>query len=323
VWRIILMLGAIPAVFTYRWRVMMPETARYTALVARDAEKAARDMSKVLKVEFSGEPDKVEIITKDKDYGVFSGRFARRHGLHLVGAVACWFVLDVVFYSQNILQEEIFNDVKWVPEARTMSALEETYRVARGQAIIALCGTLPGYWFTIAFVDVVGRKAIQFLGFVMMKGLMLVVATFYHSLTQPGRRIWLVVMYTFTFFFANFGPNSTTFIIPAEIFPAHVRTTCHGISAAAGKVGAIVGSFGFLYASQRADGSDEAETGYPSGIGVRASLFVLAACNVLGILFTCLLPEPNGRSLEELSGEGSQATNGEDADLGDSKVLPL
>uniref|UniRef100_A0ACD5VTQ4 Uncharacterized protein n=1 Tax=Avena sativa TaxID=4498 RepID=A0ACD5VTQ4_AVESA len=323
VWRIILMVGAIPAVFTYRWRVMMPETARYTALVARDAEKAARDMSKVLKVEFSGEPDKVQSITRDSDYGLFSGRFARRHGLHLVGAVASWFVLDVVFYSQNILQEEIFKDVKWVPEARTMSALEETYRVARGQAIIALCGTLPGYWFTIAFVDVVGRKAIQFLGFTMMKGLMLVVATFYHSLTQPGRRIWLVVMYTFTFFFANFGPNSTTFIIPAEIFPARVRTTCHGISAAAGKLGAIVGSFGFYYASQRADGSNETESGYPSGIGVRASLFVLAGCNVLGIIFTCLLPEPNGRSLEEVSEEGSKAINGDDADLGDSKVLPL
>uniref|UniRef100_A0ACD5VFY8 Uncharacterized protein n=1 Tax=Avena sativa TaxID=4498 RepID=A0ACD5VFY8_AVESA len=323
VWRIILMVGAIPAVFTYRWRVMMPETARYTALVARDAEKAARDMSKVLKMEFSGEPDKVQSITRDSDYGIFSGRFARRHGLHLVGAVASWFVLDVVFYSQNILQEEIFKDVKWVPEARTMSALEEAYRVARGQAIIALCGTLPGYWFTIAFVDVVGRKAIQFLGFTMMKGLMLVVATFYHSLTQPGRRIWLVVMYTFTFFFANFGPNSTTFIIPAEIFPARVRTTCHGISSAAGKLGAIVGSFGFYYASQRADGSNEVETGYPSGIGVRASLFVLAGCNVLGIIFTCLLPEPNGRSLEEVSGEGSQAMTGEDADLGDSKVLPL
>ncbi|KQK20124.1 probable inorganic phosphate transporter 1-3 [Brachypodium distachyon] len=324
VWRIILMVGAIPAVFTYRWRVMMPETARYTALVARDAEKAARDMSKVLRVDLSGEPDKVESIVRDRgDYSVFSGRFARRHGLHLLGAVASWFVLDVVFYSQNILQEEIFSEVRWVPEAHTMSSLEEAYRISRAQAIIALCGTLPGYWFTVAFIDVVGRKAIQFLGFGMMTVLMLVVAAFYHILIQPGHRIWLVVMYTFTFFFANFGPNSTTFILPAEIFPAHVRSTCHGIAAAAGKVGAIVGSFGFMYAAQRADGSQETPSGYPSGIGVRASLFVLAACNVLGILFTCLLPEPMGRSLEEVSGEGSQTINREDADLTDSKVLPL
>ena len=31
-----------------------------------------------------------------------------------------------------------------------------------------------------------------------------------------------------------------TFIIPAEIFPTCYRCTCHGISAAAGKVGSIV-----------------------------------------------------------------------------------
>ncbi|XP_062189932.1 probable inorganic phosphate transporter 1-4 [Phragmites australis] len=307
VWRIILMVGAIPAVFTYHWRMKMPETARYTALVARDAEKAAHDMSKVLKVDITCEPDKEDsITTKDRDYGVFSRRFARRHGLHLLGAVACWFVLDVVFYSQNILQEEIFSDVKWIPKARTMSALEEAYRVSRAQAIIALCGTLPGYWFTIAFIDVVGRKAIQFLGFAMMTGFMLFIAALYDNLTSPSRRIWLVVMYTFTFFFTNFGPNSTTFIVPAEIFPAHLRTTCHGISAAAGKVGAIVGTFGFMYAAQKADGSEATETGYPSGIGVRASLLVLGASNVLGILFTCLLPEPKGRSLEEVSGDDGE-----------------
>ncbi|KAH9301631.1 hypothetical protein KI387_013214, partial [Taxus chinensis] len=37
-----------------------------------------------------------------------------------------------------------------------------------------------------------------------------------------------VVMYSLTFFFANFGPNITTFIVPAEIFPARLRSTCHG-----------------------------------------------------------------------------------------------
>ncbi|XP_039792313.1 probable inorganic phosphate transporter 1-12 isoform X2 [Panicum virgatum] len=305
VWRIVLMAGAVPACLTYRWRARMPETARYTALVARDAARAARDMSRVLEVDIAGEPDKVESLTRGRDYGVLSRRFARRHGLHLLGAAASWFVLGV-FYSQNILQGEIFSDVGWVPRAHAMSALEEAYRVGRAQAIIALCGALPGYWFAVAFVDVAGRKAIQFLGFAMMTGFMLAIAALYDGLAIPGRRVWLVAMYTFTFFFANFGPNSTTFIVPAEIFPAHLRATCHGMSAAAGKAGAIVGTFGFMY------------TGYPSGIGVRASLFVLAASNVLGILFTCLLPEPKGRSLEEVSGDGGDSLNSDETDVGDS-----
>ncbi|AEE82692.1 Major facilitator superfamily protein [Arabidopsis thaliana] len=46
VWRIILMVGALPALLTYYWRMKMPETARYTALVAKNAEQAALDMNK-------------------------------------------------------------------------------------------------------------------------------------------------------------------------------------------------------------------------------------------------------------------------------------
>jgi len=36
---------------------------------------------------------------------------------------------------------------------------------------------------------------------------------------------------------------------------------------------------------------------------VRNALFVLAACNLLGFLFTFLVPESKGKSLEEMSGE--------------------
>ena len=38
-----------------------------------------------------------------------------------------------------------------------------------------------------------------------------------------------------TFFFANFGPNATTFITPVELFTTKYRSTMHGISAACGK----------------------------------------------------------------------------------------
>lgn len=44
-------------------------------------------------------------------------------------------------------------------------------------------------------------------------------------------------------FFLNFGPNTTSFIIPAEAFPTRYRATCHGIAAASGKVGAILSQF--------------------------------------------------------------------------------
>lgn len=56
--------------------------------------------------------------------------------------------------------------------------------------------------------------------------------------------------YGLTFFFANFGPNSTTFILPSETFPAEVRTSLNGFSAAMGKTGAAIGSAMFLPLAQ-------------------------------------------------------------------------
>jgi PHS family inorganic phosphate transporter-like MFS transporter len=83
----------------------------------------------------------------------------------------------------------------------------------------------------------------------------------------------MVFFYGLSFFFTDFGPNTTTFVIPSLIFPtegrsgsidivpeaildyiqrlrAHVlflaRATCHGLSAAAGKLGALLGGAVFL-----------------------------------------------------------------------------
>ncbi|VFQ73155.1 unnamed protein product [Cuscuta campestris] len=122
---------------------------------------------------------------------------------------------------------------------------------------------------------------------------------------MPGQQTWFVVLYAFTFFFANFGPNATTFVVPAEIFLARLRSTCHGISAASGKLGAIVGSFGFPYLAQPRDKS-MADAGYPARVGVRNSLIVLAVVNFLGIVFTLLVPESKGKSLEELSRDNQE-----------------
>ena len=263
-------------------------------------------MSKVLQTEIVDEQEKLdEMVTAESNtFGLFSRQFARRHGLHLVGTATTWFLLDIAFYSQNLFQKDIFTAINWIPKANTMSALEEVFRISRAQTLIALCGTVPGYWFTVALIDVVGRFAIQLLGFFMMTVFMLGLAIPYHHWTTKGNHIGFVVMYAFTFFFANFGPNSTTFIVPAEIFPARLRSTCHGISAAAGKAGAIIGAFGFLYAAQDPKKPDK---GYSPGIGIRNALFVLAGTNFLGMLMSLLVPESKGKSLEEMSGEADDA----------------
>ena len=52
----------------------------------------------------------------------------------------------------------------------------------------------------------------------------------------------LVILYGMTFFFANYGPNTTTFILPSLIFEENHRATWNGVAAASGKIGALTGA---------------------------------------------------------------------------------
>ncbi|GMI68165.1 phosphate transporter 1;4, ARABIDOPSIS THALIANA PHOSPHATE TRANSPORTER 2 [Hibiscus trionum] len=286
IWRIILMVGALPAALTYYWRMKMPETARYTALVAKNAKQAASDMSKVLRMDIEAESQKIEKIKKEKS------EFAKICFKRISG---------------------------WIPSAESMSAIEEVYRIARAQTLIALCSAVPGYWFTVAFIDRMGRFGIQLMGFFFMTLIMFALAITYDHWTHKDNQIGFVIIYSLNFFFANFGPNATTFIIPAEIFPARLRSTCHGISAASGKLGAIIGAFGFVYLAQNKHKSKA-----DAGIGVKNTLIILGANNALGFLFTLLVPECKGKSLEELSGEKQDNNEAQgEAELSSSTKLSL
>ena len=193
--------------------------------------------------------------------------FCRQYGLQVIGAGLSWFFLDVGFYSQNLFQKDVFLQVGFIPPAKRMSALRESMVTAKAQALIALGSTIPGYWVTVFTVDILGRKNIQIGGFIAMTSFMAAMSGAYShllnpnnhgdqglSLQQPMMRNGWIAMYAFTFFFANWGPNSTTFIVPAELFPTSWKATGHGICAATGKAGAIVGSFGFLFAASPAVG---------------------------------------------------------------------
>ena len=96
-----------------------------------------------------------------------------------------------------------------------------------------------------------------------------------------------LVLYSFTFFFANFGPNATTFIVPAEVFATKFRSTLHGVSSAAGRLGGIVGVFGFGALQLAA--------------GTRTTLVALAAVNFAGMLFTVFIPETKQMRLDDAS----------------------
>merc|ERR1719171_1300683 len=98
---------------------------------------------------------------------------------------------------------------------------------------------------------------------------------------------WLiVVLFGGTFLFSNFGPNTTTFVIPVEVYPTLVRATCHGISAAAGKVGAVIGAAAF--------------SPMDHAYGIETVLFACGVICITGALFTFFFTTENPASLDEL-----------------------
>lgn len=82
------------------------------------------------------------------------------------------------------------------------------------------------------------------------------------------------------------GPNATTFLIPVEVFPTRVRGTAHGISAGAGKCGAVLTAFAF--------GS------ITDAIGLRGVFGLFSGIMALVAVVTLLIPETKGKTLEEI-----------------------
>ena len=96
---------------------------------------------------------------------------------------------------------------------------------------------------TVLLIDRIGRKTIQVIGFTMTAILYIILGTFFAELVKQK---WIfLILYGLSFFFTQFGANTTTYTLPSESFPTQIRATCHGISSASGKLGAFLGGLAF------------------------------------------------------------------------------
>lgn len=282
-WRVILGLGAVPALFTVYYRLRIPESPRFSLSRGRvgDAARATETATgKTVAATGIGRPFRVPFR-----------QILRSYGLLLVGTASTWFLLDVAFYSTSIFNPIVLKQVGFAG-ASSYPVLEQVRLLAFGNVLLALVAAVPGYWVAVLLIDRVGRRTLQLVGFAVMASAFLVLAFAWNSLVMvlPA----FLALYGMTFFFANFGPNTTTFVYPSEVFPTAFRTTGHGISAAAGKTGAViaVALFPALYLTY----------GLPPFFGL------LAVVSFFGFVFTlALLPETSQRTLEDASGEDELA----------------
>jgi PHS family inorganic phosphate transporter-like MFS transporter len=116
--------------------------------------------------------------------------------------------------------------------------------------VMVSIGTVTGGLLMIKVVKYVSPKVIQFWGFLVLFVLFIVTGSAWTALLSTTNRSGLIILYVLSQVAFNLGPNVTTFIIPAEIFPTRYRCTCHGIAAASGKLGSWVVQIFLQYAFQ-------------------------------------------------------------------------
>ena len=226
IWRACLLFGIIPALLVFVPRIFMD--------MGDQEEKKNKKSRK-------------ERMTDFKDHFL-------KYWKYVLVTGGTWFIFDVTFYANSLFSSTILmilnlNDAK---NTRDKFIYDSLF------TLIVASIALPGYICSIVllylsekyeksdnkYLKIFGYirpKYIQFNGFLWMSVLYLILGIFLDQLVSVP--ILFLVLYGLTFFFSNFGPNTTTFVIPSELYPSEIKSTCNGISAMMGKMGAVVGSF--------------------------------------------------------------------------------
>ncbi len=278
IWRMLLAAGAIPPLIVYHSRRSIHETPRYLLAAGRHAEfeqasQSIFDEKGGAKPREEGHGIQAHVSFVEGFQKLISNR---RWTQYLIGASAAWFLMDFAYYGNTVSSPLVLAAV-----SPHQSLLSHTLT----QLAIFVVAATPGYFVAAWTMDKLGRKLIQVMGFGVMGAAFLAMALIpnIQHLIIP-----FLMIYGLSYFFTEFGPNATTFVYPAELFPVEARTTGHGIAAATGKLGAFVGVFLFPFLM------------HWRGLFVAES--TAAAISILGLIVTWgLLPETKGKSLEELS----------------------
>ena len=280
VWRILLAFGAVPALAVFQMRRQLAETPRFLLARGQHDDFHAAGHSVIETTPRDRQASVASASSPPRDMAFAEGfrQLLSRSNLciRLIGASAAWFVMDFAYYGNTVSSPAVL---------AAISPNDSLFWHVIMQLTVFIIAAVPGYFVAAWLMDRLGRKTIQNLGFLMMAiafGLMAVI---------PGveKVVGLfLIIYGVSYFFTEFGPNSTTFIYPAELFPVDVRTTGHGIASAAGKIGGFAGVFLFPV--------------FMSKGGLHLAEGVAALVSLAGLAVTIfMLPETKGLSLEALS----------------------
>ncbi|KAF1999523.1 MFS phosphate transporter [Amniculicola lignicola CBS 123094] len=196
-------------------------------------------------------------------------------GPRLLATAGAWFANDVFFYGNKLFQNQFI---------AVLTPNNKSVMVGWLYNLINVGVSLCGYYLASFFIDnkLYGRKWMMIVGFMADFILFVVPAFAYDFFTRPENIHAFQAMYFLSSFFNQFGPNSVTFLVAAEVFPTPIRATAHGFSAAVGKLGALLAAVLYNY------------------ITTQQKFYIVPWFGLAGALVTWLfLPDTTGLDLKE------------------------
>ena len=167
----------------------------------------------------------------------------RETQLNLLVTGGGWFIYDVAYYGVSLFGGQIVGAVYETDDDNVTS--KESLRHVTGMELLALAMSVPAILASIYALKHVSIKNLQVWGFVFIVVCFALLGGLFDMLKSSGNSDALYAIYCLLLFSLSFGPNLSTFILPAQTYPKKVRATFNGISAACGKLGAFAGIYLF------------------------------------------------------------------------------
>ena len=285
-WRLILGLGAVPAILAVALRARMPESPRWLLHKGRYADTTKALAQLGVKVTEDEARRTAETIEADERREQRQRRSRWTPGVkRALVVVSVFFVfqqitgINVPFYYGPQLLGQAF-------KAPSSTALEASMAGLAAAAILGAVNVVATY-FGFRWIDKHGRRPLALGGYVGMTVFMLVATIGIAYMTGLPKQF--VVMIGFSLFIASFaiGVGGTGWLIQGEVFPTSVRGTAASIGAGVDWIAnfAVILVFPVMTAA----------------VGLPWVMVVLAALAVLAFVFVSrFLPETRHLSVEQV-----------------------
>ena len=285
-WRLILGIGAVPAIVAVALRARMPESPRWLIQQGRYADTS--DALAKLGVDVSEEDVR---RTADEIEKAEAKQAEQRRRLWTPGVKRALAVVSVFFVFQQItgINVPFYYGPQLLGDLFKNPGDTAVHAAMAGLISAAILGAINvvATYFGFRWIDKVGRRPLALWGYAGMAVFMLVAAAGVAWLTGTPKVV--VVMVGFSIFIASFamGVGGTGWLLQGEVFPTAVR----GRAAATGAGVNWIANFALISA-------------FPAmqhAIGLPWVMVLLSMLSLLAIGFiTKFLPETKGLSVEEV-----------------------